>query len=734
MDQRNKRLRPDEASRGSNELTIGRLSAYLKAIGKLGKPDEVSVARLLEAAQDITPRQLAEDLRSMGFDETHTIARYALTRAIGKRIRTARLESETLTVAPFVIPSPDSLLHEFAGLTDQTHALQAEMIEVAHEYAEHRPDLFLLGHGLFSHEMVQEEPEPGQAPEDRSAPVKKEVVAYKHQIEEARRIVEQFLGSSVVVHEVGLGKTLTAILILCELLFRDPGLTSLILVPTNLRKQWIEELAKCRDVEVYLGRNLKEVSSQPNVLMAIDTAKEQRWEKILAKRTWGLVIVDEGHILRNDDTVRYRFVYSLRSRYRILLTATPVHNSAYDIFHQVNIVRPGLLGRKAVFAEAHMNGERQVADPEDLRARLKKAVSQMRRENTGLAFPSRDIEHVLVTRRSKLERELYDDVLSVLRGIYRRSLGSAAYIRRPSGKEQGIASIVLVAILVLRELASHPLAALKTLSESLVKRVAAIAKVTRDATDLEALQKALERIANRYAKVEWGEGSHSKTDRLIKDLPRLVKAHGRVIVYVEFRETQKVIIERLQSKKGRAALPPKTDIISYHGALSLADKDHQIDRFKAHPHACFVSTDAGGQGLNLQKGHVVVNFDFPWNPMRVEQRIGRVDRLRQKAPKVIIKNFITKGTIEQYVYDTLREKLKVCDDVLGHLMPQIFKLRGIQEKYCSEDDLLGIGQIILSSENEKDLEQKFKSLDDDLDENLSHRERSWRPTRRWIND
>jgi SNF2 family DNA or RNA helicase len=284
---------------------------------------------------------------------------------------------------------------------------------------------------------------------------------------------------------------------------------------------------------------------------------------------------------------------------------------------------------------------------------------------------------------------------------------------------------VLVAILILRELASHPLAALKTLSESLVHRL----KAAGNTDDLQILEK----IIKKHSKIDWRkQGFHGKTDRLIEQIPSLIKKHGRVIVYVEFRETQKTIVARLQSREARKKLPPNTAVISYHGALSVAEKDYQVERFGQHPRACFVSTDAGGQGLNLQAGHVVLNFDFPWNPMRVEQRIGRVDRLRQVSSKVIIKNFITAGTIEQYVYNILRSKLKVCDDVLGHLIPRIFKLRGVEAKYLSNDDVLGIGQIILSSENNDDLRRKFEALDQELEERLPGQPFEWRPTRRWI--
>ena len=90
--------------------------------------------------------------------------------------------------------------------------------------------------------------------------------------------------------------------------------------------------------------------------------------------------------------------------------------------------------------------------------------------------------------------------------------------------------------------------------------------------------------------------------------------------------------------------------------------------------------------------------------------------------------------IEQYVYETLRDKLKVCDDVLGHLIPRIFKLPGVTDKYRSDEDMLGIGQIILSSQNEKDLREKFTALDREIEGTMASPELPWRPERRWIDE
>lgn len=712
-------VQEEPRSSARRDIPLSRIGAYLRALGLVSTSDMVTIDRFMAALPDVTRSELLDDCAWWGLDWAQQEIEYSsLARAVRRELHRRKHHEVVIDAQPAEIPQEKALTDLVQS--DVSSARQAALIETAYGYAEARPLHFLSSHG---------DVERGQT-------------AFRHQIEEAQRIVERMLGNGIMIHEVGLGKTITAILVLTELLRRDPALTCIILVPSNLRSQWADEIAAWSNLEItkeegrYRTHALK---SDPYVLLSIDTAKEERRAKILRSRRWGLLLVDEGHGLRNDDTARYRFVYALRARFRLLLTATPVHNSGYDIFHQVNIVRPGHLGQKVVFAENFMRDDRQISNAPDLQSKLTVVLNQRQRHETDLSFPRRKIETVEIVERSDDERDLYDNVLSLLRGIYRWHLGSANFLRRPSGREEAVSQLVLISMLVLRELASHPRAALKTLAGPLRKKVAQLASATRASDDLQALDRKLAEIAIRYKTADWGAGKHQKTDHLIEQLPLLASRFGRVIVYVEFRETQKAIDTRLR-QLGKPALRAlgitrKPQVISYHGGLSHEDKKHQIERFRESKHAAwFISTDAGGQGLNLQDGHVVVNFDFPWNPMRVEQRIGRVDRIGQASTTVIIENYITRGTIEEYVYRALREKLNVCGDVLGRVIPRIFQLEGIHSRYATPEDVLGIGQIILSSENEDDLRRRFRQFGDELDPEEAAASKLWKPRRRRLDE
>lgn len=707
------------AEPGGREIPLSRLNAYLRALGQLRGEPAIPVPQLVSLLQDVTQRELREDCDSWGVTWTAEQLPFSmLARAVRREVHGRKHRDVVIEPQPAEIPGGDGLLDLVREYSDPSSARRSGLIEAAFAYAEARPQHLLASHG---------DVEQGRT-------------AYRHQVEEARRIVETMLGNGIVIHEVGLGKTITGILVLLELLRRDPELTCLILVPANLRKQWADELAGWTDLKVvreerYDARALR---SEPYLLLSIDSAKERRRADILVSRRWGLVLVDEGHWLRNDQTERYRFVYSLRARYRLLLTATPVHNSGYDIFHQVDVVRPGHLGRKAVFAASFMRDERQIENAHDLQQKLAPVLSQCQRHETDLGFPRRRIQAIKIRDRSEDESDLYDNVLSLLRDIYRWHLGSAAFVRRPSGKEQGVSQLVLVSMLVLRELASHPLSALKTLAGPLRDKVERLAAITGAGVDLQKLDEKLKAIVKKYDNTEWGAGKHRKTDHLIEKLPELAHRFGRVIVYVEFRETQKAIVARLthleKPKLEEAGLDRRPEVISYHGGLPPEEKDHQVDRFRESEHAWFISTDASGQGLNLQQGRVIVNFDFPWNPMRVEQRIGRVDRIGQESSTVIVQNYITHGTIEEYVYHALREKLNVCEDVLGRVIPRIFQLKSVESKYATPEDVLGIGQIILRSENNEDMRRKFRQFGEDIEAAAEVARQARTPRRRWLDE
>ena len=665
---------------GGDANLFGRLTEYLELVTGLRGDEPVDRTDLLFRIGSIDGRTFRADLDLLDVGSSRPIRVREFESAIRRMLR--QLEKPKVQIA---LPNLDAPLTGAKDLLkSSSNPLASYVKESAYELSSSLTT-HLDGHGL----------------------VRDGRTAFPHQLETARKILHQFGGNVIVADEVGLGKTITAGLVIADLILVNPGATILVLVPSNLTRQWADELQaffgfnvgprSCRQTAADLANNAQ-------LLLAVDRAKNQDYARILAERRWDWLILDEAHEVRNPDSERARFIFSLNAVRRLYLTATPVHNSAYDIYHVVNSIRPGYLGTRKRFAEDFLDDEGGIRSPSDLQEVLSNVMVRTRRADTILRFPQREIEHVSVEKRQEPERQLYDDVLRLLRGIYRRHLGTAVPVKRASGKRLALDQAVLVAMLILKELGSHPRAALKSLEGALRARVVEFAKVTGDTSDLEDL----DRILKSHARTRWERGTHKKTDTLLQLLPKIIDQHGKVVIYVQFVDTKDALLELISSVLDRTKYRDCV-LVEYHGGLDQNQKDEATRRFYGAPRGCLVSTDAGGTGLNLQTASAVVNFDFPWNPMTIEQRIGRIDRIGQQASTVTIYNLISRGTIEMYVYAVLQEKLDVCHDILGDMeSPLVAELMRRPEEF-------GIGNIVLGSADDEEMSQKFDALMGHLD-------------------
>jgi SNF2 family DNA or RNA helicase len=367
-----------------------------------------------------------------------------------------------------------------------------------------------------------------------------------------------------------------------------------------------------------------------------------------------------------------------------------------------------------------MLDERNIANPEALQFALEKLLTRTRRVESGLHFAERKYKSIEIEKWKETEEDIYNNLLPLLQGIYRRHLGQAAPLRRPSGWEQSVSQFVLVSITLLREMASHPLAAIKTINNALRPKVVELAGITGDTSDLGKLDDFI----SKYDPDELSIEEHAKTDKLLSLLNDLTKKKRCQIVYVSYLETKDALMKLISSKF------PDLFVLDFHGNLSANQKIQRIEDFWQSDNACLISMDSGGQGLNFQVADTVINYDFPWNPMKLEQRIGRVDRYGQESSVVNVINMMTSGTIEYYVYHTLQEKIEVCRDVLGDFMSPL-QVEEIWEKRFS----MGIGELILSSRDARDMKRRFETLDKDGLRNYVRKyEKYVMRERRWLGE
>jgi SNF2 family DNA or RNA helicase len=465
------------------------------------------------------------------------------------------------------------------------------------------------------------------------------VERFAHQHRAALRVMRDLGGRGLLADEVGLGKTIEAGIVLKEYLLRGLVRTVLVLVPASLVEQWAEELREKFELDFMVSRGADGAWGQhPLIIASLETARHQRHRQRVRHAGYDLVVVDEAHRLRNHLTLGWKFVNELGSRYLLLLTATPVQNDLRELYNLVTLIRPGAIGTFAQFKREFMvSGDRlRPQNVEKLRELLSHVMVRSQRAQTQIKFPKRHVRTIPVDLEEE-EADLYADVSDfVIRTIQ-------------SGDEKVRQQWYFTLVVLQKEMGSSTAAAAGTL-----RRLADRARPGLETSRLQDLAKRAEAIHE---------------SRKVKALVHLLQnlKGEKAIVFTQFRGTQELLAEALEAAGLQAVL--------YHGEQDWQEKEEALEIFR-NKVPFLISTEAGGEGRNLQFCHHVVNYDLPWNPMRVEQRIGRVHRLGQTSD-VYIHNLVARGTIESYVIEILEKKIQLfemvvgeVEEILGHWNPE----------------------------------------------------------------
>ncbi|MGF7045659.1 SNF2 family DNA or RNA helicase [Paenibacillus sp. DS2015] len=487
-----------------------------------------------------------------------------------------------------------------------------------------------------------------------------------HQIDTARKVLFDMSGRAILADEVGLGKTIEAGLILKEYMIRGLVSKVLILVPASLVLQWVRELNSKFGISAVAQK--KAYSWECDVVVAsIDTAKRDPHKEILLNQEFDMLIIDEAHKLKNKKTTNYQFIQRLRKKYCLLLTATPVQNNLGELFNLITLLKPGQLGRAGDFSTNFVVDKRIPKNEEQLKLELSKVMIRNRRGEGPTIFTKRTVKNVSL-QLSPEEQALYDGVTSFVKDQYQAAGGNL--------------SSMLSLVTLQREVCSSRDAVFLTLV-NLSKKMAEDSPLRAKIWELVYAIKEIK--SNTKAE---------KTIELIRGM------NEKVIVFTEYRATQEYLLQYFRTH-GLTCVP-------YRGGMNRGKKDWMMDLFRGKVQV-MIATEAGGEGINLQFCHHMINFDLPWNPMRVEQRIGRVHRLGQKND-VKIYNLSTTGTIEEHILNLLHEKINMFEMVIGGLDV-------ILERYEKKESLeKSLYKIVLESQTDEEIRQKVSSLGHKLDE------------------
>ncbi|AUX08294.1 DNA/RNA helicase (SNF2 family) protein [Halalkaliarchaeum desulfuricum] len=494
----------------------------------------------------------------------------------------------------------------------------------------------------------------------------------EHQVDAAYRALFEMDGKALLADEVGLGKTIEVGMILKEMHFRETDDSVLILTPAQLAKQWQAELREKFGLEFVSNYDddFRGFDSHDYIIASIDTAKSDRHRQTVLKRDWDVLVLDEAHYVKNEETDRYDLIDQLSYNYAFFLTATPIQNELTDLYNIVSLLRPGLFGTRDVFHHYFVDSEQEtLVNRNELQDRLNKVMIRNRREDTDVDFTERRID----TRKfdpSPEERELYRAVSDYVKGAYSQDQGQK-----------------LVLMLLQKEVVSSPEALKATIQRRLDDQ--------SELTQTEELESILDLIEN--------VDTVTKQERLldIVEEARDSVEKGRVIVFTQFKATQRRVAERLASEG--------YTVHSFHGGHSSQEKEEIIKNFEEQG-GILVSTDAMSEGRNAQFCNIIVNWDLPWNPMRVEQRIGRIHRIGQNR-QVYVFNMALKDTVEEYVLERLYHKIDLFQQSVGELSEILTRMEESGRSF--EDEIF---ERLVNADSEVDLENDFDAMAVDLQE------------------
>ncbi len=508
-----------------------------------------------------------------------------------------------------------------------------------------------------------------------SPPAVRDIKTLDYQLTTVRHVLKQLRGRALLCDEVGLGKTIEAGLIMMEYLLRGLVRRVLVLTPPSLVEQWLEEMYYKFNLDfvAYDHPEFKACNNPweqfPRIVASLDTAKRENHKNKLLSVEYDMVVVDEAHHLRNRRTQAYQLVEKIKKKYILLLTATPVENSLEELFNLITLLMPGQLETSRSFKRNYIKrgDPLQPQNTENLKQLVREVMIRNRRSETGAIRSNRYAELVELAL-TPAEMDFYRQLTSFIRGQYPTG----------AGKNSGMNQFTLKTLQ--REVGSSIEAVVPTLG-----KMAANERYSQE------VRAALENMIEHALEIP----RRAKAEALL----RLVGgSREKVIVFTVFRETQRFLSDFLRREGLHVA--------ELHGSMRRREKEEQVKLF-AEEAKVLVSTENGSEGRNLQFCRVMVNYDLPWNPMRIEQRIGRIHRLEQ-TKDVFIYNLSASHTVEAYILELLDAKINMFQLVIGELD---MILGNLKEKKDFEDLIMDIWS---RGENESDMKKEMDNLGQQL--------------------
>jgi len=600
-----------------------------------------------------------------------------------------------------------------------------------------------------------------------------------HQVEAALFAFQSPLShGAILADEVGLGKTIEAGIILSQQ-WAERKRRLLIIAPSNLRKQWNQELAdkfflpsiilETKSFNEYIkSGNLNPFNQNDNIVIcSYHFAKNKA--AYVEQTNWDLVIIDEAHRLRNvykaSNKIGNVIKASLERRKKVLLTATPLQNSILELYGLVSIIDDYIFGDLKSF-KSQYSRQLDEGNYDELKSRLLPICHRTLRRQV--------LEYINYTERrafceefipSDEEHQLYEWVSEYLQRYKLYAL--------PNSQRQ------LMTLILRKLLASSSYAIFGTL-DALVKKLEKIVisndvdlsieleddfetmdeisdewieeeeeiiqQIVYTHEDIEAINEEIEDLkkyrdlANRIRKNSKAERLITALDKAFQEIEKL-GANKKALIFTESRRTQEFLYNLLEARGYKDKIVQfngsntdtkskeiyKAWLLEHKGTDKItgsptADKRAALVDYFREEATLMIATEAAAEGINLQFCSLIVNFDLPWNPQRIEQRIGRCHRYGQKHDVVVVNFLNVKNAADQRVYELLDQKFRLFDGVFG-----------------SSDEVLGsigngvdfekrIAQIYNDCRTIEEIRTAFDNLQEELKPEISEKIQAVRTT------
>jgi len=506
-----------------------------------------------------------------------------------------------------------------------------------------------------------------------------------HQVESTHRIVSSLRQRYLIADEVGLGKTIEAGLVIKEMIFRHDYKRILIVCPASLMFQWQNEMeSKFNEKFIIMDRkvlnravkdagdNLNPWKVHDRVICSLDFIKNKNFQSDLSRCSWDAVIFDEAHRLRRDVnsvTLAYSMAELIctKTKSLLLLSATPFRGKLEELYFLIALIDKNLLGPFQTFYNEFCI---DTADFSGLKRKLDQVIIRRTKREVG-GFTKRFAR----TIRFELypdERYLYDETTRYVAEEFNRALQT----------ENRATGFVMTVFQKLLDSSSNALCV------ALIRRSARLKEVLdraaeggqssvtfdnsifddsdldeceelQDSDDLPVVKTVeelkmeittLDRLISIASAIRLNKKGE-KLIRLIKDLRK--NGHKKILIFTQFRTTQDYLEDILKSYQP----------VIFNGSMNRDQKEEAIIKFRDECDV-LIATEAGGEGRNLQFCDVLINYDLPWSPLKIEQRIGRIHRFGQPND-VHIYNFSTRYTVAERILEVLSEKLRVFEESIG---------------------------------------------------------------------